>query len=78
MFEDGFCSRRGTTTALAIPRVGPEASKPFQAEPNLPRGLASESRAMQLQSLADLFLASAITGVAFLIEIGIFLVLGVI
>ncbi len=33
---------------------------------------------MQLPSLGDVFLASAITGVAFLIEIGILLALGVI
>jgi hypothetical protein len=33
---------------------------------------------MQLPSLGDLFLATAITGTAFLVEVGIFLVLGVI
>ncbi len=33
---------------------------------------------MQLPSWGDLFLASAVTGAAFLVEIGIFLVLGVI
>lgn len=33
---------------------------------------------MQLPSLGDVFLASAITGVAFLVEIGILLALGII
>ena len=71
------CTPCPTPTRAGCKFFGPYGTETFSVQVNLPWDQSDEVH-MQLPSVGDVFLASAITGVALLTEIGVFVVLGLI